>query len=645
MLRVFLILPLLLLLVANACAAERPNILWLSTEDMSPHLGCYGDEDARTPNLDKLASQGVLYKNAFVPAPVCAVCRTAIITGVYAPSLGTHHMRSRVRKPQEIRCFTEYLREAGYYCTNNSKEDYNFRTPKAAWDESSGRAHWRNRPRRDQPFFAVFNFTGTHESSVRGDEPKYSRTIAQLTEEERHDPATLTLPPYYPDTPKVRAHWARYYNTITALDKWIAERLAELDGAGLADDTIVVFWSDHGAGLPRAKRWLYDSGLRVPLIVRIPEKYRELQPGAAGGESDRLVSLIDLGPTMLNLCGLEIPRYMKGSAFLGAKLRPKRQFIFASRDRMDESYDCSRAVRTTRYKYIRNFMPWRPWAQHGAYPEDNDVMRELRSLHAAGKLSPEQTRFMQSAKPAEEFYDLQSDSHELHNLATAANRPAEMEPLVQECLQMMHAIRDLGVVSESWMQQRRQPPYSMFRERPAPTVAADGNAGDRSAYKDLLTTANVATRIPFKDPRLLARDGVYWEYENRGLGNYWHAITLGWHSTPETRAADVAALQTLLKDPFPSTQIAAAEMLARLGEADRAADALLDVYENADSPWDRIAAANAIDLLPNFDARGERLTRINEQIASRAEDDGGGGKPGGYLARWSQRFRQRLQKP
>ncbi|HEX6961222.1 MAG TPA: sulfatase-like hydrolase/transferase [Lacipirellula sp.] len=631
---------------AAAQGADRPNILWLSTEDMSPHLGCYGDEQARTPNIDALASKGVLYENAFVPAPVCAVCRSAIIAGVYAPSLGTHHMRSRAKLPEEIRCFTEYLRDAGYYCTNNAKEDYNFRTPKTAWDESSGRAHWRNRARADQPFFAVFNFTGTHESAVRGDEPKYSRTIAGLAEEELHDPASLALPPYYPDTPKVREHWARYYNTISALDQWIGERLAELDEAGLADETIVVFWSDHGAGLPRAKRWLYDSGLRVPLVVRIPEKYRDLRPGAAGSRSDRLVSLIDLGPTMLNLCGLSIPQYMQGQAFLGDDLPAEREFVFASRDRMDESYDCSRAVRTKRYKYIRNYMPWRPWAQHGAYPENNDIMRELRRLHAAGELTPQQARFLQGAKPAEEFYDLQHDPHELHNLAADGNRPAEMEPLIRDCRNAMRAMLDLGIVSESHLQQRRLAPYGMFREQPGSTAAADGEAKDRrAAYRDILMTADIATRTPFDDPRLLARGGVYWEYEDRGLANYWHVVTVGWHSTPQTRAADVAALETLLEDPVRSTQIAAAEMLARLGQADRAADALLGIFENADSPWDQIAAANAIDLLPNFDELGERIVRISDQIASNAQDDGGGGKPGGYLARWSERFRQRLQKP
>ena len=254
-------------------AAEHPNILWLSVEDISPNLGCYGDKHAQTPRLDALAKQGVLYKNAFVCAPVCAPCRSSIITGVYPTTLGTHNMRCHIKLPPEIKCFTEYLRKAGYYCTNNAKTDYQFTPPKTAWDVSSGKAHWKNRPKKDQPFFAVFNYTGTHESAVRGD-AKYRQTEKRLAPNERHDPAALVLPPYYPDTPAVRKDWARYYNCITAMDTWVADRLAELDEAGLADDTIVIFWSDHGVGLPRAKRWLYDSGIHVPLIIRIPEKFR-----------------------------------------------------------------------------------------------------------------------------------------------------------------------------------------------------------------------------------------------------------------------------------------------------------------------------------------------------------------------------------
>ena len=333
-------------------AADHPNILWLSTEDMSPNLGCYGDKQAHAPHIDELAAEGIRYANAFVPCPVCATCRSSIITGVYSASLGTHHMRSKVRIPAEIRCFPAYLRGVGYYCTNNEKQDYNFKTPPGSWDESSHQATWQNRPTEETPFFAVFNFTGTHESSIRGDEPKYSQTIANLAPDHLQDPANLKLPLYYPDTPKVRAHWARAYNVVSALDLWIAERLAELDAAGVADDTIVFFWSDHGAGIPRHKRWLYDTGTHVPLIVYVPEKWRHLVPCTPGEVRDQLVSLVDLGPTVLNLAGVKIPAYMQGQPFLGPNLPAPRHYVYGTRDRMDESYDMIRAVRDGRYKYI-----------------------------------------------------------------------------------------------------------------------------------------------------------------------------------------------------------------------------------------------------------------------------------------------------
>jgi uncharacterized sulfatase len=642
---------LLLLIAAHARAAERPNILWLSTEDMSPHLGCYGDPDARTPNIDELAAQGVLYKNAFVPAPVCAVCRCAIITGVYAPSLGAQHMRSRVRLPEEIRCFTEYLREAGYYCTNNAKEDYNFRTPRTAWDESSGRAHWRNRSRRDQPFFAVFNFTGTHESAVRGDESKYSRTISLVPESQRHDPATLTLPPYYPDTPKVREHWARYYNTISALDVWIGERLAELDAAGLADDTIVVFWSDHGAGLPRAKRWLYDSGLRVPLVVRVPEKFRDYRPAAAGSPSDRLVSLIDLGPSMLNLCGLPVPEYMQGQAFLGENLPPEREFIFASRDRMDESYDCSRAIRTKRYKYIRNFMPWRPYAQFGAYPENNDLMRELRRMQCEGKLTPEEAVFMVAKKPAEELYDLEDDPHELHNLlpdrfgmvAGESKAPPELlMTLPKRLAEWQVEIRDLGVIPEAVMTRRldaKQAPYSWAR-----TELSDDAYGHmhKAASQASLPMAGSHSWLPTID-------------DEEEVVRYWTAA-----EGPGNPDRVEGFMQLLRNEASPSVRLAAAEYLAtryqvfsaRFGRntaaarldqqrIDEAVATLLDLYEHADTPQDQVYAAGILERLPDFSVVAARLQPINGRLAGAAREASRGSGEN-YLVRWVERFSDRL---
>ena len=280
-------------------AAERPNILWITSEDHGPHLGAYGDDYADTPNLDALARRGMLYRHAWSTAPVCAPARTTIISGVYPPSSGAQHMRSRVRLPGSIKLYPQYLREAGYYCTNNSKEDYNIEKPGRVWDESSGEAHWRKRG-AEQPFFAVFNFTQSHESQIRARPPKL-----------KHDPAKVRVPAYHPDTPEVRLDWAQYYDKVSEVDALAGNVLSELAADGLAEDTIVFFYAAHGPGMPRGKRWTYNSGLHVPLIVYVPEKYHGLAGLGykPGGESDRLVGFIDLAPTVLSLAGIEPPKH------------------------------------------------------------------------------------------------------------------------------------------------------------------------------------------------------------------------------------------------------------------------------------------------------------------------------------------------
>ncbi|UCE48515.1 MAG: sulfatase, partial [Phycisphaerales bacterium] len=243
---------------ADRTPDTRPNIVWLSCEDISPHIGCFGDEHAITPNIDQLAREGVRYTNAFTTAGVCAPCRSGIITGMYQTTIGTHHMRCNAKLPPMIKAFTMYLRRAGYYCTNNSKTDYQTSDLRGAWDESSGKAHWRNR-QKQQPFFSVFNFTGCHESGIAS-ESKYRSVTARLKPSQRQDPKKLKLPPYYPDTPIVREDWKRNYELITAMDAWAGDLIGQLKQDGLYDQTIIFFWSDHGVGLPRAKRWLYDSG-------------------------------------------------------------------------------------------------------------------------------------------------------------------------------------------------------------------------------------------------------------------------------------------------------------------------------------------------------------------------------------------------
>jgi uncharacterized sulfatase len=253
-----------LLTTAAAMAAERPNVLWITSEDNGPHLGCYGDSYATTPNLDRLASKGMIYLRAWSNGPVCAASRTAIISGMYPPSTGSEHMRSQVRMPAGMRMYPQLLREAGYYCTNNSKEDYNLDKPGQVWDESSAKAHWKNRP-PGKPFFAIFNHTMTHESQIR------SRPYAAV-----HDPAKVRVPAYHPDTPEVRQDWAQYYDRLTEMDAAAARNLKELEEAGLAEDTVVFYYGDHGPGMPRCKRWPYNSGLQVPLIVYVPPKFKDL---------------------------------------------------------------------------------------------------------------------------------------------------------------------------------------------------------------------------------------------------------------------------------------------------------------------------------------------------------------------------------
>ena len=424
---------------------QRPNILWVCAEDLSPNLGSYGDAFAFTPNLDRFAGQSLRFTNVFTTAPVCAPSRSAIITGMYATSMGTMHMRTggdapyhpenliayQAVPPPDVKCFSEYLRAAGYYCVNNRKTDYQFGLPFTAWDESSSEAHWRKRP-PGKPFFAVFNLGETHESS----------NWEQEGESLSHDPAKVTIPPYYPDTPKVRRNLARYYDNIARMDRRFEEILGQLEEDGLADNTIVWFWGDHGAGLPRGKYWLYDSGVRVPLIIRWPET---LEPGS----KDELISGIDFAPTVLSMLGLRIPDHMQGRAFLGPAAGAPREYVFAAGDRQDETYHRIRSVRDRRYKYIRNYLPEQSYADGLVYKEKMPIMQELRRLAAAGQLDRAQQLFLSDAKPPEELYDLEVDPHEIMNLADSPQHQEALHRLRAEHERWKEHSKDLGAVPET----------------------------------------------------------------------------------------------------------------------------------------------------------------------------------------------------
>ncbi|MEM9160749.1 MAG: sulfatase, partial [Verrucomicrobiota bacterium] len=337
--------PLLLIfsltVVASLQAKDLPNILWLTSEDNSPFLGCYGDELANSPNIDRLAKEGILFEKAYSNAAVCAPARTTLILGMYPTSLGAEHMRSEAEVPSHIQHYPHYLKKAGYYCTNNSKTDYNLDHANNGWDESSSKAHYRNRP-KDSPFFAIFNYTTTHESRLH---PK-RHTVPMGA-----DPEKVRVPAYIPDTETSRERIAVYYNRIHEMDKQIGERLDELEEAGLADDTIVFYYSDHGGAMPRSKRFIYESGTRVPLVVRFPKKWAHLSPFQAGSKTTEMVGFVDFAPTLLSLAGLKIPEHMHGRAFLGEQRSPETEYTYLFRARADECLDFKRGLTDGRYRY------------------------------------------------------------------------------------------------------------------------------------------------------------------------------------------------------------------------------------------------------------------------------------------------------
>jgi N-sulfoglucosamine sulfohydrolase len=471
-----------------------PNFLWISTEDINPDLGCYGDAYAVTPNIDRLATQGVRYNNVFSHSGVCAPTRSGIITGMYPTTLGTHHMRCQGVPPHYVKCFPEYLRAAGYYCTNNSKTDYQFEPPCTAWDESGNKAHWRNRP-KDRPFFAVFNINLTHESQIRNRTPQMLKRLASLGPGERHDPAKAQLPPYYPDTPEVRRDWAQYYDLITLMDKQVQDLLSQLEADGLAEDTIVWFWGDNGRGLPRGKRWLYDSGIRVPLIIRVPEKWRKLalpnKPDAVqpGTVNDDLIAFLDFAPTMLSLAGIDIPKHIQGRPFLGRQKAPPREYVFGARDRMDEAYDLIRYVRDKRFKYIRNYLWHLTRGQDINYMNQMPTMQEMRRLNAEGKLAGPQKQYFEPTKPVEELYDIVADPHEVNNLAG--------DPKYKDVLERMRKVHgewyrdtmDIGLLPEPMFDEMKRPGGAYEKTAEPVIIRAAEDRGQKAESGGAVTLA------------------------------------------------------------------------------------------------------------------------------------------------------------
>jgi arylsulfatase A-like enzyme len=417
---------------------SRPNVVWIVADDMNDEIGAFGDPLARTPNLDRLAGEGTRFTNVFATGGVCAPSRAALITGMYATSIGAHHMRSADRgyqpvPPAQVKTFTEYLRVAGYYTSNASKLDYQFSgvfdgAPITNWDEPNG--DWRGRA-DGQPFFAYFTILTTHESQLFGD-----------TSETETDPMRIRVPPYYPDTPLVRRDFARHYDNVARMDQTVGTILAMLEEDGVAEDTIVFFFPDNGRGFPRDKRWIYDGGIHEPLIVRWPGRLE------AGTVDPQLVSYVDFAPTVLALAGVPVPAHMQGRVFLGRNAEAEPPYVFAAADRHDDAADRIRAVRDRRFKYIRNYQPDTPYGQTIVFRNSLATMQEIFRLHDEGLLEPPADWYYRETKPVEELYDTDADPDEIESLAERAEYRRVLERMRAAHERWVESSGDLGAVPE-----------------------------------------------------------------------------------------------------------------------------------------------------------------------------------------------------
>lgn len=596
---------LLLFCSSVVSAADRPNVLWLTCEDMSPNLGCYGDTYATSPNLDKFAQRSLRYLHVWSNAPVCAPARTTIISGMYPTSLGAEHMRSMVRMPPHMKMYPQYLREAGYYCTNNSKEDYNLVKPGQVWDVSSAKAHYKNR-KPGQPFFAVFNNTITHESQIR----RRPHTLV-------HDPAKVRIPAYHPDTPEVRHDWAQYYDNITTMDRWFGDRLKELADAGLADDTIVFFYSDHGSGMPRSKRWPYNSGLHVPMLIHFPEKWKHLAPKdyKPGGTTDRLVGFVDLAPTVLSLAGVKPPDEYQGRAFAGKFEGPPNEYLHGFRGRMDERYDMVRSVRDKRYVFVRNYMPHRVYGQHVSYMFETPTTRVWKRLFDGGTLNAAQAQFWKP-KPAFELYDLQYDPDEVHNLAESSQHLDAFDRLHSALGEHIARILDVGFLPEDELHNRwpGRTPYNIARD-------------EKERLANARAAANIGSRAGRASAKWLHQLGGALVDGSDSAERYWYAMGI-LNRGKEGVTAIRTELRKALADASPSVRVVAAEALGRYGNEEdlkKSLDTLKDlVSPKKNGVFVSIAALNALGelgekarpVLPAIEAAGKEKAEADARYQS-----------------------------
>jgi arylsulfatase A-like enzyme len=611
---------------------DLPNVVWLVSEDNSPFIGVYGDTLAVTPNIDQLAREGIVYENAFANAPVCAPSRSTLITGMYATSLGTQHMRCKNPVPEFVRFFPAYLREAGYFTTNRQKTDYNTFDQEGVWDRSWW--DWKDAltgRTGNQPFFLMYNTWMSHEDKIHSDEKaeEYYRVTLQallgreFTEQEIADSlqkfgfeaGDIPIPPYHPPTDAMYSDWARYYNRIQMMDQEVGIVMELLKKQGLLDNTIVFYFSDHGGVLPRSKRFAFESGLKVPLIIRFPEKYSQLAPSDPGTRIRRLVSFVDFAPAVLGLIGIRPPDHMEGNAFLGDFMKDPEEIAWGFRGRMDERYDIVRTLRDENYRYRLNFMPHRPYGQHIRFLWRAPSMQSWELAYRLGETDRTQSRFF-SPKVQDELYDIRDDPHCVNNLALNPANRNKAERYRKKVIDQMIRAYDTGILPEALLMELSEgsTPYAYVH-----------NLKDK--YAEILESALVATSGKREN---LAEIETMLTDDHPAI-RYWGAT--GCVILREGAMELKETLLGLLEDEYPTVRIAAAEALYEFGETGLALNSLRKIlrtqFQNLLTKEKTVSGfasevfelTHAINVITFFDDQGSSLAPEIQAIAEKEKPD------------------------
>ena len=555
-------------------AADRPNVVWIVSEDNSHHyLRHFFKDGAPAPNIEAMAAHGVTFDHAFSNAPVCSVARSTLATGCLGPRIGTqfHRKHTMATLPDGLRMFSAYLRDAGYYTANKSKQDYNATPSVGVWDESSRTATWRKRKSPNQPFFHMESHAQSHESSLH-----FSQQVFEK-EKTTTDPASVKLADYFPDTEKFRYTHARYHDRMGVIDGIVGNTLAKLKEDGLLEDTFVFYFGDHGGVLPRGKGYIYESGLHVPLVVRVPSKWKHLVDRKNGSRAQGFVSFIDFGPTVLNLAEVKVPEQMDGVPFLGEGISASeveaRDESFGYADRFDEKYEFIRSLRKGKYQYIRYFQPFLPDGLQNNYRYRMLAFTEWRELFKAEKLSGPQLQFFQG-KPVEQLFDTEADPHEVNNLADDPKYADVLKDLRGRLAIQVRALPDLSFYPESKLVGIMDDPVGFGQQHKA-EIAQMADVHDLAL-------------LPFSEAQLklaaaLKSDNIWLRYSA--------AMTC---SAIGKEAASLApVMMPLLKDDKLIVQVRAAEFFGLIGNLNPQ-PILASVVNNTDNPVEAGEALNSI---------------------------------------------------